>query len=267
MDHSWLWFGGLAAGNLAGLLLGYWLGRGPRRQAWITVCGGLLLLLAWVALLRHPAAAVQTVPLRWLTYMEGPTAAPFFAICIGAAWSLCRRRRQRLLVAIALALGATQFVQGGWWMLQATPAHAFGRSIRDQPVLQSQAYSCVPAACATALHDLGVPASEQEMADLTHTRPQHGATLLRAMDGLTRRLAGCRWRPLVLEPQIDDLRWLPSPVVTSLRLGPAQRHMVVVERVDRTGVCIADPVAGISWLPRDEFAAQYTGEVIVFVRR
>jgi hypothetical protein len=267
MDRSWVWFVGLACGSGAGLLLGCWLGRGSRRQAWLTLGGALLLLLVWVALMLHPAAAVKAIPVRWYSYMEGPGAVPFFMVLVGAAWALSRRPRQRWVVALGLVVGVVQFVSGGWWMLQATPAHAFGRSVRAVPVFQSQTYSCVPAACATALHQLGVPASEQEMADLTHTRPDRGATLVRAMDGLTQRLDGYAWKPLVLEPDIGDLHWLAAPVVTPLRVGHGLMHMVVLQRVDPQGVWVADPLEGLACMQRAEFAAQYSGEVIVFVRR
>jgi ABC-type bacteriocin/lantibiotic exporter with double-glycine peptidase domain len=52
----------------------------------------------------------------------------------------------------------------------------------------------------------------------------------------------------------------PGPSIAYL----ARRHFVVVERVTRRGVRIADPGAGRQWLSRKEFAAQHGGVTIRF---
>jgi hypothetical protein len=152
-------------------------------------------------------------------------------------------------------------------MLQSTPAQAFGRSRTALPVLQTQTYSCVPAACATALHELGVPASEQDLAGLTRTRPGRGATLFRAADGLDQCLAGRPWQTRILETPFDALRDLPAPILAPLRFDSDNMHMVVIEGFGSGGVRIADPLAGWTVMPLDQFAAVYAGRVIVFETR
>ena len=85
-------------------------------------------------------------------------------------------------------------------MIQSTPRNAFGRQTSSGPVMQSQDYSCVPAACATALNQLGLPTTEAEMAELTQTRPGTGATLIRALAGLRERLAGTSFSVELVQP-------------------------------------------------------------------
>ncbi len=234
----------------------------------VFIGAAMFLLVGWCWLIRHPSVAVQLVPLSALARLEGIGAAPVFAFVVGIAWSLGELRRQRAFVVVAVLLGGGYFVQGGSWMLKQTPATAFatGRSDYPMEVLQSQDYSCVPAACATALRVLGVETDEAEMARLTETRPGSGATLLRAMHGLTRRLEGEGLRPQLIEPTYEDLRSLPVPALTPVQYEPTRLHMITILRVRPDGVLVADPAVGIEFVKRSDFEAAYRGQVISFER-
>ena len=186
-----MWWAGFRVGKVQDPL---------RRGVAIGLVMGLLFLWCW--LIRNPSVAVEVVPLSALARLEGIGAAPMFMFVVGVAWALGQLRRQRAIVIVAVMLGAGYFVQGGWWMLKQTPEGAFARSERDMnlDVLQSQDYSCVPAACTTSLRILGVATTEAEMAELTETRPGNGATLIRAMRGLEVRLKHEGLEPRLIEP-------------------------------------------------------------------
>ncbi|MFI4860743.1 MAG: cysteine peptidase family C39 domain-containing protein [Phycisphaerales bacterium JB063] len=235
-----------------------------RRAVYIAVVMGLLFLWCW--LIRNPSVAVEVLPLSMLARIEGIGAAPLFIFVVGVAWALGHLKRQRAIVAVALFMGAGYFVQGGWWMVQQTPAGAFAHESYSpsMDVLQSQDYSCVPAACATSLRLMGVQTDEAEMARLTETRPGSGATLLRAMHGLKKRLAHEGLEPHLVEPSYDQLMALPTPVLTPLQYEASQLHMVSILNVIAEGVYVADPAVGIEFIPRARFEEIYRRQAIAF---
>ncbi|MEM9414138.1 MAG: cysteine peptidase family C39 domain-containing protein [Planctomycetota bacterium] len=250
-----MWWAGVRVGRVADPM---------RRGVYIAAVMGLLFLWCW--LIRNPSVAVQVLPLSMLARIEGIGGAPLFIFVVGVAWSLGHLARQRAIVAVAMLMGAGYFVQGGWWMLQKTPAEAFaienGESLGE--VLQSQDYSCVPAACATSLRLLGIDTDEAEMARLTETRPGSGATLIRAMHGLEQRLADEGLQPQLIEPDYEQLMVLPTPVLTPLQYEPARLHMVSILNVNRLGVYVADPAVGIEFIPRARFEEIYRRQAIAF---
>ena len=266
-DVSHLWFIGIAALTAAAWMLGLRIGR---RSAWTGRCGivvGLLLILLWAWLIRHPATAVRVVPLPILSRVEGVGGVPIFMLILGIAWARSRVARQRHVIAWAIMLGAIHFVNGGRWLLQETPAAVMGQTVSTSFTRQSQDYSCVPAACATALNLLGHPSTEAQMARLTLTRPGTGATIIRALDGLTRRLAESDLQPVLIEPTLAELRHLPLPALTPLQFEPSRRHMVVISQIDRDGAWVMDPVEGYLYLKRSELQESFRQQVIVFTGR
>lgn len=266
MSPSAGWFVILASMACLCFAAGEWVGRGSNRNTRLCVGTGLLLLFAWTWLSRNPAVAVQVIPVGVLRYLEGVGSVPVFMLIVGVAWSRSRLRRQRRLVSLAAALGAIFFLQGGMWMIQSTPSSVMGHTIGVGPVMQSQEFTCVPAACATALNVMGVGTTEAEMAELTQTRAGTGATLIRAMDGLNRRLAGAGITAEMVEPTYDELRMLPMPALTPLHLEPTRRHMIVIVKLNERQVWIVDPLNGYAALERDEFERVYESQALVFNR-
>jgi ABC-type bacteriocin/lantibiotic exporter with double-glycine peptidase domain len=186
--------------------------------------------------------------------------------CNAIAWGRVKLPRQRRIVQLAMAVGLIYFLHGGLWMLQSTPATALGQAQGGTQIMQSQDYSCVPAACATALNRIGISSSEAEMARLTETRVGNGATTIRALDGLNQRLRGTDMRATLLNVPPDDLQHMPLPLLTSLQFEQSRAHMVVIIRVDRKGVTIIDPAEGVMWMSHAHMATVYRGGVIAFER-
>lgn len=261
-----LWFGILALTAVGGFMLGRRLGCGPAHRAWLGMLVALGVMTLWTWLLRHPAVAVNALPVEMLSYVEGGGAVPLFMVIVGVAFGKAQTPGQRRLTVLAAFFGGVFFLQGSMWMLQSTPSRVMGDG---QPiggmVMQSQDFTCVPAACATALNQLGVPATEAEMAELTHTRPGTGATLIRAMQGLNHRLRHTRFRVELIEPGYDELTVAAPPLLTPLRFEPQRLHMVVILGVHEHWVHIADPQIGWMRMTRKEFEDAYTGRVLRFV--
>ncbi|MEM9252087.1 MAG: cysteine peptidase family C39 domain-containing protein [Planctomycetota bacterium] len=246
--------------------VGLWAAHRSPRLGRLAVVVGLAWLGVWVALQYRPDVAVMLIPVGLLARLEGTGAVPGFMLIVGAAMGAAALPRQRVLARVSTAVGAAFFAYGGMWMLQPEPT--LGAPTRQAGrVLQSTDYTCVAAATATALGMVGVETTEDEMAGLTGTRPIAGSTLVRAYDGVTRKLAGRATRAVLLSAEVDDLATLPTPMLTSLRLGQASRHMVVVLDAGGETVHLFDPSIGDRWMPRADFDAAYVGQVIVFAPR
>ena len=265
---SGVWFTWLALLALGGFLLGNRLGRGDARRAFAAMIAAVSLIACWTWLMRNPSVAVNAMPVWFLSHVEGSGSVPLFMLVTGIAWSRAQLVHQKRLTILAAFFVGMFFLQGSMWMLQTTPQSVLGGTRTSSAVtMQSQDFSCVPAACATALNMLGIETTEAEMANLTQTRAGTGSTLIRALDGLTTRLAGSNWRAQLLEPSLDDLDSLPMPMLTPLQFESQRLHMVTLLGFHRGLVRIADPEAGVILLSPQEFAKVYKGKVIGFLKR
>ncbi|MEO0474924.1 MAG: cysteine peptidase family C39 domain-containing protein [Planctomycetota bacterium] len=247
------WFGGRACGQIQDKL---------RRSCVIGLA--FVLLIGWSLLIKHPAIAVQVIPLAALARLEGIGAAPLFLFMIAVGWHLAVLKRQRAVMVVGMLLGAAYFVQGGLWMMRPTPSNAFTEQSNRLIVEQTQDYSCVPAASATVLRMLGLNATEAQMAELTETRAGTGATLLRALNGLQARLKHTGLEAKLLEPDYDTLMRIETPILTPVQYEAARLHMVTIVEVRPHVVLVADPQVGVEFLSRRQFEQIYRGQIIAF---
>lgn len=266
MDGSAIWFLVAVALGVGGWLAGL---HAARRWSWVgrsMIFASLVMLIAWAWLQRHPAVAVQVMPVGVLSRFEGVGGVPLFMMICGAAWALCGKVGQRRLILAASCFGGLYLLQGGLWMLQVTPASALG--VQPSPdVRQSEDWSCVPAASATALNLIGYPSSESQMAQLVRARPGTGATTVRALDGLRQRLRGTPHRAELVAADYQTLLTMPMPSLTPLQFEPTQRHMVTLIDVNAKMVTMIDPTFGPLVMSRIEFEEVYREELIVLRRR
>ena len=105
MPGSALWF----IGVLLALPTAWFAGRASARiqdplRRGCVIGAGFLLLLGWAALIRHPALAVQLIPLSALARLEGIGAAPLFIFVIGVGWYMASLKRQRAIMIFGMCL-------------------------------------------------------------------------------------------------------------------------------------------------------------------
>lgn len=240
-------------------------GRHSLARARLVASGSLGLLFVWVFFLRRPEVLLAAMPASVLSVMEGFVATPLMLMMLGVLWARSRFRRQRVMVTVGTMLGVLYMIHGSAWMLQTTPSVGFAQTHHSAVQRQSQTYSCVPAACATALNRWGVTTTEQEMAELTQTRRGTGATVVRAVAGLNRKLEQTGFVAKVLNPSRQELLTLPMPALTAVKAEVANLHMVTILRVDDRNLVVADPMGGRSLIWNwSEYEARATGAVIVF---
>lgn len=261
------WFISIAALSSLAWAGGYYLGKRSVSVARSAVLVGLTCLIVWSWLHYHPSVAVRVIPLAILTRIEGVGSVPIFMFLLGLAWSRARVPRQKRVITWAIMFGWVFFLNGALWMIQSTPDQSFANTVTDEPVMQSQEYSCVAASCAEALNQLGVPTSEEQMAKLTQTRPGTGSTMLRAMLGLRERLAGSPFDVELLEVPPDEMHHMPGPMLTPLQFEQTRLHMVTILSTNVSTVRIADPTNGVMNVTWSTFEELYGGQVLIFVDR
>ncbi len=264
-----LWFLAMSVFAALSWAAGIVYGRRYPDHLGVAIAVSVALLVCATYLSRHPAVAVQVIPVDVLRQIEGSVAVPFFLFIVGLILARAQLPRQRRVAGWATLLGVVYFIQGSFWLLQPTPQVGFARSAGSGAVLQSADYSCVPAACATTLNLLGHPTSEAEMVHLTATRPGVGSTTVRALHGLNQRLDNLRapGHFYLLPASPESLRVMPLPALTALRFERTRRHMVTLVETDRFGVVIEDPIDGRIHLAWGEFAQYYNGEIILYATR
>jgi len=267
LDANTCWFVGavLFIGVVA--VGGAAVGRGALGAVRASVGAAVAWMLAWAWLVHHPDVALKFIPVELLSRIEGFGGVPAFMFLLGVLWSRTRLSRQRVVVVWAAAFGGIYFVNGGLWLLQDTPTSVMGHTYADATtgvVLQTQDYSCVPASCATALNLLGLPSTEAQMARLTDTRPGTGATVLRALRGLNKRLDGSPLRARLLALTAQGVQHLKLPALTPLQHERTRRHMVVILACNDRGVWLMDPMTGLDQMDIEAFRSVFVGQVIVF---
>ncbi len=260
------WFITIASCAALAWALGVVIGRSHLIASRAALLASVVVLLAWGYLMRHQDVAVQILPTQLLSRIEGVAAVPVFMLIVGIAWSRASMSRQRHVACCAMVIGALFFYQGGGWMIQPTPAMGTSRMMDNGMVMQSEDYSCVAAAAATALNRIGVPTTEAEMVRLTDTRPGRGATTLRAMAAMEQKLRGTGMRVALIAADFNALQLINPPALTPLQFEKSRLHMVTILDVNPVGLTIADPTEGLIFMERGEFESVYRGQVVVIRR-
>lgn len=255
-----------AGGALAGLLCA----RLPRRY-WMLGHFVPLAAIVLVGLVRHFDVLSFVPPFSWLAAGRNEiwTAAAACPMVLAAPLPRLPQRRQKIAVA-ALAVVVSAFTV----LPVAMPAFLRGRFSRmttgfdGQGVcLQGTGYTCGPAAAATALRRLGLPADEGELAILARTNPVTGT----APDCLRRALVA-RYRSEGLAASyrrfdsLDELR-AAGLTVAVVRHSLLADHYVTVLEVSASEVVVGDPLVGRRRLSRGEFERLWRRGGVVVDRR
>lgn len=150
--------------------------------------------------------------------------------------------------------------------------------------LQTSPYTCSAASAATVLTAHGLPASEQEMAELCLTR--RGTTWQGLYRGLMKKTARLPWRVEVFEGDIGDLTMFDlaghGPVLLNVGLPedhhvdpeyiaeygwiPGMRHTVVFYGFTSEGVAlIGDPTSGLEHWKLTDLELLWSGQGVRLV--
>ncbi len=251
---------------LVGIITGWWFARRPGR-VWIIACAvPFVLILSLFASFRFPT--LQFIPpFKWMLFGRLEYALMAFLSTTLFTTPMVRLGNPRLRLMVALFMTAV-FVRLSLMPFLA-PALLYDHlaSLKtkidsDGVCLQSNHYTCGPAAAVTALHQLSVPATESELALRAHANPFTGAqpdTLVAAI----KDLYGTKPQVIVS----DDVQSLKdaTPFLAVVRYSFLVDHYIVVLEINEDKLRIADPLQGQYTLTKDAFSDISRRTLIVFI--
>jgi len=133
-------------------------------------------------------------------------------------------------------------------------------SRRHAYVRQDDQSDCGAAALATVALHHGIPVGLQRMRDLAGT-DRVGTHLL----GLVRAAEGLGFSARAVKGSFEALPTVPLPAIAHVRTEEGLGHFVVLHRVGKGSVVVADPARGVETLSRAAFCDRWTGYLLLMV--
>lgn len=267
--NPWFEAVGVSLITLLGVGLGVW-SRRLRRPYW--AIGYVVSVILVAVLLVGRVTSMQFAPVfSWLV----ATRMRFVIVALAAALGLTAplphlpHRWERVGVCLLMGGVLVHFSLLPFLM----PALIHNRLVRlestiddDGVCLQTTKYTCGPAAAVTALLRLGLPASESQIAILSRSSPVVGTLPVCLSRALARRYEAdglrCHYR------KFDSIAQLPRSGITLVVVKNAlfRDHCVAVLDVSDRTVTVADPITGITAIPREQFRSTWRFCGIVLTR-
>lgn len=266
--HPWLELAGVVALMLMGAAAGVRSARLARAR-WLSLYLAMLAFVFAVGLARRSPQAAFTPPFDLL--VEGRTdyllLAAAFPFLFGALVArLENRRLGRLLAALGVVVLA-QFCL----MPYAQPLWLRDRFTRlmtqidtDGVCLQSEYYTCGPAAAVTLLRKLGLPADEGPLAIAARTCAVVGTPPDELASTLTALYAPRVTARHRLFADVDELAGA-LPAIAVIEYLFMVDHYVAVLEVGPREVVVGDPLHGKRRLSREDFARVWRRNAVVLV--
>lgn len=265
--ESLAWFAGQAVGIGFAGATGWRVARLPERMWKLAAVAATLLMLAWPLMRVFPSHVLSWFGPRVVAFVEvtGITlpAVALFAI----AGRRSRTASQRRAVLLLIPVCCLYFVHHGGWMVRPAVTNLGPTEFKGDVCLQSTGYTCVAASLVTLLRAYGYEATETEMARLTYTEVNGGATDSRAVWGLRQRLRGEPIEVCYEKMDYERLKSVPKPCVVPIRWGYFISHMVPVLSASDQEVRLGDPLDGPRTQRPSEFQAVWKGTGIFLVDR
>ncbi|MBN1361847.1 MAG: hypothetical protein JW993_14720 [Sedimentisphaerales bacterium] len=243
-----------AAGAAAGRWCSTW-----RKPWWVSGYVVSLLVLVVIATARWFPQLESSLPSAWVMTgrLEFALLAPVFTVLLTTLASRLPRKREAILFA-ALMVVCTVINSILPFLLPALN-YRYLLELKttvdaDGVCLQSNGYTCGPAAGVTALRRLGVQAEEGTLAIAAHTTRVAG-TPTDSLCSAIRTEYGVVCRPAYFR-RIDELRG-KEPAIVVVKYSLLVDHYVTVLEVTDGTVIIGDPLAGRAELTYGEFARKW----------
>lgn len=258
-------------------LLGAWGGRFFSRLSrpwwWIGYIVPMTLITG-VSLTRWFYELTFTAPFSWFVAGRTRFAVLAFAGTLVLTTPLSRIRRERdrrwirVLMVFVVGYAASPFFAEA---LVRDHLLSLETEFQGGVCIQSNGYTCGPAAAVTALRRLGLPAEEGELAILAHTTPTGGTQPDDLLYALERRYGGdglrveYRYFPDLASLQ-SELKDNGSEVLAVVKHSFLVDHYVTVLEILPDDVLVGDPLQGRSRWSRDGFLDKWRHSGLVLQR-
>ncbi len=228
-----------------------------RGNRWLTGFFLPLPLVLAVALARWIPALEFRLPFSWLMAgrTELITLAAAFALMLSTLIPRINRRMLGPLVSV-LRLATVVYFTFPFFQSAVVRGHLAQLETTvdaDGICLQSNSYTCGPAAAVTALRVLGIRAEESDIAILARTTPGGGTDPASLCLALRKRYAqdglSCEYRFFQTVPQLRG----KEPVVALVKFSFMIDHYVTVLEVTDTHVSQGNPLTGLETVPLEDF--------------
>lgn len=272
LSHMLMWLEALGAGLV--MCAGLWAGRWWARRAWPRWLIGYALPIGTVfavGLARRSDTIADLAPVAWLLghrvdfWLLGAALPMVFATLVPHLST----GRLKVLMSILGTLVCVPyvilpFVQPA--LYEAGFRAGKTELDRDGVCLQSQAFTCGPAASVTILRRLKIVAEEGDLAIRCRTSGSSGTPTPVLLWVLNERYSSEGVR--VTYRNFDTVEQLAAagPAVVSLKHRVMVDHFVAVLEITPTSVVIGDPLVGKRILTRPEFTALWRHTGLVFAR-
>lgn len=240
-----------------------------RRAVWVSAAVmSLACMLLWPLMRVFPVLPIEVLGAPFVACVELTGLAIPAVLFFGIAGQRTPKASDRKAILLLTAVAALYFLKAGWWMV-SPGVPDLGRTNVDASgvCLQSTGYTCAAASMVTMLQSFKVEASETEMARLSFTQVDGGATDSRVLWALEKKLRGtglvARYRRLDATALID----LPKPCLVQMDWGYFISHMVPVMEASSERVVIGDPLTGRREMTMAEFGSKWKGNAISIDRR
>lgn len=183
------------------------------------------------------------------TLWIGPFSVSFFLI---ASFAM-ERKFTKILLKVLAGIIFAYYLFSNVALLIPFKAHNFKNACDGKGVcLQSTFYTCGAASMVNLLQYYGIDTNEGEMAKLSRTVPGRGvgdAGILYAMD---KKMDNPTFEATLALTDIEKLKNISMPVITTFKLTAFIDHAVVIERFEDGTFKVLDPMSGIEqWTPKE----------------
>lgn len=237
-----------------------------RRPWWVVGYFVALLFIVTVGLARRVPELEPIPPFAWV--MAGRTEfaliALVFTLMLTTLLSRLPNRRQRILLIVLMAAVVAQSSVVPFLAPAFNYRYLEGLSTTVDPqgvCIQSNDYTCGPAAVVTALRRLGVEAQEGQLAIAARTARFTG-TPNDLLCLAIRKQHGVACRSVCLR-DVADLKG-KEPFIAVVKYAFLVDHFVTVLEVRDSTVVIGDPLVGRMEMTHGEFAAKWRHCGILF---
>jgi predicted double-glycine peptidase len=239
---------------LSGVAIGRWCSR-LRRPFWSMAYFVPLVLLAIIGVARWNPRLEFVLPFQWIMAdrTEFVVLALILTVLLTTLIFKLPRKRPKSLLSVLLFITVTYFCVLPFLLPALLQGHLsqLETEIDDSGVcLQSNGYTCGPAAAVTALRSLGIQAEEGELAVAAHTTPIDGTQPDSLCAAIYREYGvTCRYESF---KSVAELRG-KEPVIALVKFGFMVDHYVTVLAVTDSQVIVGDPLKGRVSVTHEEF--------------
>lgn len=254
----WLETLGILLIAITGIILGRW--ASYRSTSARIFAMGISFAVVGLILLSRLGGLWETVPLLC------PIAASrlrfvllSFAVTLGLTAPLTQLRSyaSRFITCLVMSFFIAILISFpflGPALIQSDLSNSQTRFDIDGVCRQSQPFTCGPAAAVTALNRFGIEASEGHLAMAAHTSPVIGTSPWDLYKTLESNYADTGIEYSFLHMRSIDQLPDDAVLLAVVRDAPASDHCVAVLGVNENTVTVADPMAGLVYMPRSSFS-------------